>query len=462
MIDPVQSLREGAVADPAQPLSRLPLLSEHERQQLRRFNDTAVPYPQPHLLHRLITRQVESSPDAVALRCGSTKLSYAELHRRACLLAHTLRRHGVAADVPVGVCMERSAELVVALLGSLYVGGAYTPLDPDYPLERLAVLLADANPPVLLCQRHLLDRLPVHRARVILLDEGWGADTQSNLGLPPTELPLTELTEDSLAYIIYTSGSTGRPKGVMTTHRGICNRLLWMQQHFQLTAGDVVVQKSPFSFDVSVWEFFWPLLAGAKLVLARPGGHKDPAYLAELIAREQVTVCHFVPSMLEAFLHEPGLEQSCAGLRDVICSGEALSRDLTERFFARLPCPLHNLYGPTEAAVDVTFWQCRSGDKHARVPIGAPIANTQMHVLDRHLREVPIGVPGELFIGGINLARGYLGQPQLTAERFVDGGPERGRLYRTGDLGRWLGEGVLEYLGRLDHQVKIRGVRVEL
>jgi acyl-coenzyme A synthetase/AMP-(fatty) acid ligase/acyl carrier protein len=234
-----------------------------------------------------------------------------------------------------------------------------------------------------------------------------------------------------------------------------------MQEQYRLTPADCVLQKTPYSFDVSVWEFFWPLLSGARLVVARPGGHKDPAYLAGLIRSERVTVCHFVPSMLRAFLLEPGLEESCASLRDVMCSGEALSYELQERFFARLGSRLHNLYGPTEAAVDVTAWECRRGDPRRLVPIGRSVANTQMYVLDRHGREVPAGVPGELHIGGVQLARGYLNRPELTAERFVSH-PELGRLYRTGDVGRWLADGALEYLGRTDHQVKLRGVRVEL
>ena len=204
--------------------------------------------------------------------------------------------------------------------------------------------------------------------------------------------------------MIYTSGSTGTPKGAMNTHEGVCNRLLWMQKRYRLTPADAVLQKTPFSFDVSVWEFFWPLLAGARLVLARPGGHRDPAYLAGLIRDEKVTVCHFVPSMLRAFLREPGLEGSCVSLRDVVCSGEALPYELQEAFFARLPSRLHNLYGPTEAAVDVTFWECRRGDPRRVVPIGRPLANTTMHVLDAALRPLPVGVPGELYIGGVQLA----------------------------------------------------------
>jgi amino acid adenylation domain-containing protein len=354
--------------------------------------------------------------------------------------------------------MERSVELVLALVGILKAGGAYVPLDPDYPSQRLDFMLEDAAPTVLLTQSHLANRLPGHAGHTLCLDTDWGADADA---AAPPMLPQPALTPEHLAYIIYTSGSTGRPKGAMNTHRGICNRLLWMQQQYHLGPDDTVLQKTPYSFDVSVWEFFWPLLTGARLVLARPGGHKDPDYLARLIHDEGVTVCHFVPSMLRAFLSEPELEERCVCLREVICSGEALPYELQQRFFARLGSRLHNLYGPTEAAVDVTYWPCHRDDARRLVPIGRPVANTQMHVLDKQGQAVPVGVSGELYIGGVQLARGYLNREELTAERFVVH-PELGRLYRTGDVGRWLSDGVLEYLGRTDHQVKLRGFRIEL
>ncbi|HEY4595936.1 MAG TPA: amino acid adenylation domain-containing protein, partial [Thermoanaerobaculia bacterium] len=275
-----------------------------------------------------------------------------------------------------------------------------------------------------------------------------------------------EVSPESLAYVIFTSGSTGRPKGVMNSHRGIVNRLLWMQETYGLGPQDRVLQKTPFSFDVSVWEFFWPLLAGARLVIARPGGHQDPAYLARLIAAEGITTVHFVPSMLQAFLEEPAAA-GCTCLRRVIASGEALPAELRDRFFQRLPAgvELHNLYGPTEAAVDVTFEPCAPRRAGAGVAIGRPLANTRIHILDREMRPVPVGVAGELCIGGVQVARGYLSRPELTAERFVPDsrGEEPGRrLYKTGDLARHLPDGRIEYLGRLDHQVKVRGFRIEL
>ncbi|MGI9659262.1 MAG: amino acid adenylation domain-containing protein, partial [Gaiellaceae bacterium] len=265
------------------------------------------------------------------------------------------------------------------------------------------------------------------------------------------------------AYVIYTSGSTGRPKGVLNTHRGIVNRLLWMQSEYGLSDTDSVLQKTPYSFDVSVWEFFWPLQVGARLVVAEPGGHRDSGYLASVINEQQISTVHFVPSMLRLFL-EDARAASCTSLRRVVCSGEALTFDLQQRFFEVFPArvELHNLYGPTEAAVDVTYWQCDSADTSGVVPIGRPVANTQMHVLDEQLSPVPIGVAGELHIGGVQVARGYVNRPELTAERFIDDPFGDGRLYKTGDLARWRRDGNLEFLGRTDHQVKIRGNRVEL
>ncbi|MBV9124651.1 MAG: amino acid adenylation domain-containing protein, partial [Planctomycetes bacterium] len=455
-----QKLLEGLAGDPGQRLSELPLLTAEEKQQLLvAWNDTATVYPEEHCLHRLVEAQVERTPDATALVFEGESLTYRELNARANRLAHHLLSLGVGPDVLVGISMERSVEMVVGLLGILKAGGAYVPLDPAYPQERLAFMLEDARLPVLLTQQRLAARLPAHQARVLCLDSDWdtiAAHAAGNLdsGVMP----------EHLAYVIYTSGSTGRPKGAMNTHRGICNRLLWMQQQYQLTPADVVLQKTPFSFDVSVWEFFWPLLSGATLVVARPGGHQDSAYLVRLIAAEHITVLHFVPSMLQVFLEEKGLE-ACTALRHVMCSGEDLPYDLQQRCHLRLPGELHNLYGPTEAAVDVSFWQCRPNHPRGIVPIGRPIANTQLYVLDSHLRPVPVGVPGELHIGGVGLARGYLNRPELTAAKFIPNPlPEAPspRLYRTGDRARWLPDGTIEYLGRLDHQVKIRGFRIEL
>jgi amino acid adenylation domain-containing protein/thioester reductase-like protein len=453
----LRTLLEGAAANPDGRLSELPLLTEAEQERLRQWNATDRTYPEPHVLTELLERQLARTPGAVAVRCEGRQLTYRELHRRANQLAHWLRRHGAGPDTLVAVFLERGPELVAALVGVLKSGAAYVPLEPDYPPARLAFLLEDAGASLLLTQPHLRDRLPEQAAAAALcLDEDWTALA----GLPEGP-PAAELAPEHLAYVIYTSGSTGQPKGAMNSHRAVCNRLLWMQEQYRLTPADAVLQKTPIGFDVSVWEFFWPLLAGARLVLARPGGHRDPAYLAGLIRGEGVTVCHFVPSMLRAFLAEPAAA-GCAGLLDVVCSGEALPADLVQRFHGLLPGRLHNLYGPTEAAVDVSAWECPRGDGRGYVPIGRPIANVQLHVLDASLRPVPLGVAGELYIGGAAPGRGYWRRPELTAERFVQGPDGLGRLYRTGDRARWRAEGVLEYLGRLDGQVKLRGLRIEL
>ncbi|MBD2520504.1 amino acid adenylation domain-containing protein, partial [Nostoc sp. FACHB-973] len=458
------TLLEAIVANPQQQISQLPMLTEVElRQLLVEWNDTHVEYPQDKCIHQLFEEQVERTPDAVAVVFENQQLTYEQLNTRANQLAHYLRSLGVGADVLVGICVERSVEMVVGLLGILKAGGAYVPLDPEYPTERLGFMLEDAQLPVLLTQQHLVERLPEHQAQLVYLDTSWQFISQWN-----QENPITAVQGSNLAYVIYTSGSTGKPKGALNTHLGICNRLLWMQQTYQLTAVDCVLQKTPFSFDVSVWEFFWPLLTGARLVVAKPGGHKDSGYLVNLILKQQVTTLHFVPSMLQVFLEEESAK-NCSSLKRVICSGEALLLELQERFFARLGCQLHNLYGPTEAAIDVTFWECQPESDLKTVPIGRPIDNTQLYILDQNLQPLPVGVPGELHIGGAGLARGYLNRPELTQEKFIPNPFDKSlvkghlsKLYKTGDLARYLPDGNIEYLGRIDNQVKIRGFRIEL
>ena len=436
-------------------------LTDRERQQLLvDWNATAVAYGQDACLHELFEAQVERTPEAVAVVMEGGQLTYRELNARANQLAHHLRSLGVQKESFVAICLERSLEMVVGIYGAMKAGAAYVPIDPTYPQDRLAFMLQDADVPVLLTQEKLRGKLPPHRARVVCLDSEWPAISQQS-----TEAPRTGVTAANLAYMIYTSGSTGQPKGAMNTHRGICNRLLWMQDAYQLTADDRVLQKTPFSFDVSVWELFWPLLVGARLIVARPEGHRDSAYLIRLINGQQISTLHFVPSMLQVFLRESGVE-SCRSLRRVICSGEAMPYELQQTFFHRLPSvELHNLYGPTEAAVDVTYWRCRPDSALRIVPIGRPIANMQMYILDPQLQPVPVGESGELHIGGVGLARGYHHRPELTAEKFIANpfSTESGaRLYKTGDLARYLPDGNIEYLGRLDHQVKIRGFRIEL
>ncbi|WP_346293414.1 amino acid adenylation domain-containing protein [Sphaerothrix gracilis] len=455
-----QTLLENLVACPQQRLSELSLLTPAEQHQLKIWNQTATEYHSLDCLHQQIERQVEQTPAAIALSFANQHLSYRELNSRANQLAHYLQAQGVLPDTPVGLCFERSLDLVVAILAVLKAGGAYVPLDPSYPSERLAFMLHDSQVPLLLTHSQLVATLPKHSAITICLDQGWPA-----IAALPTTNPTSAVTPAHLAYIIYTSGSTGQPKGAMNTHGALSNRLQWMQSAYGLTTADCVLQKTPFSFDVSVWEFLWPLMVGTRLAIARPEGHKDSAYLAELIEQQQVTTLHFVPSMLQAFLEAPDLER-CACVRRVICSGEALPVALQERFLERLSAELHNLYGPTEAAIDVTAWPCQPEPELTSVPIGKPIANTQIYLLDRAGQSVPVGVPGELHIGGVGLARGYWQRAALTAEKFVPSPfaqTESGsRLYRTGDLARYRPDGAIEFLGRLDYQVKLRGFRIEL
>ncbi|MEU8928217.1 amino acid adenylation domain-containing protein, partial [Kitasatospora sp. NPDC048545] len=451
---------DGLLADPAQPVADAPILDPAERHRISvEWNDTAVDLPAA-TLPELFAAQAARTPDATALVFGDERLSYAELDARADRLARLLAARGVGPERTVALVLERSVEMVVALLATVKAGAAYLPVDPEYPTDRIAVVLADGNPALVLATRATADVAHAAGAEPLLLDTEETLAEQAERNAPLT----VALRPEHPAYVIFTSGSTGRPKGVAVPHGGIVNRLAWMQHAYGLTAEDRVLQKTPFGFDVSVWEFFWPLLEGATLVLAKPGGHRDPAYLAELIRRERITVTHFVPSMLQAFVQEPAAA-GCTDLRGVMCSGEALPADLRDRFFAVLPqVPLHNLYGPTEASVDVTAWACTPADTGTSVPIGRPVWNTRVHVLDTALRPVTVGVAGELYLAGDQLARGYLGRPALTAERFVadPSGPAGTRMYRTGDLVRWNAEGALEYLGRTDDQVKLRGFRIEL
>ncbi|GAB7531348.1 hypothetical protein PS3A_37600 [Pseudomonas sp. 3A(2025)] len=434
-------------------LEQAVIVSDQERQQLLEdFNDTAVPYDLEQTLHGLFEAQVLRTPEAIAVQAGELRLSYAELDARANGLAHELIERGVQADDRVAICVERGLEMVIGLLGILKAGGAYVPLDPAYPQERLAHMLEDSAPVVVLVHEATREVLPVVDVPFIQLGAAFvgGSSARDEAS-----------KSNTLAYVIYTSGSTGKPKGVMNEHAAVVNRLLWMQDAYGLTADDSVLQKTPFSFDVSVWEFFWPLITGARLVMAKPEGHKDPAYLKQVIAQENITTLHFVPSMLDVFLaHDDNI--ASPSLKRVICSGEALPGSLVRRFKAQLPdSELHNLYGPTEAAVDVTAWHCVDPAPD-NTPIGKPIANTRMYILDAQQQPVPLGVVGELYIGGVQVARGYLNRPELNAERFLDNPFSQGRLYRTGDVARYLPDGNIEYLGRNDDQVKIRGLRIEL
>ncbi len=451
---------EAVTADPGLTVCDVDVLEPAERHQLLAgWNDTGAPAP-PVLLPEMIAAQAARTPDAVALTCDGELVSYAELDTRAGRLAGRLADLQAGPESVVAVCLERGVAMVVALLAVWKAGAAYLPVDPELPAERVSYLLDDAGVALAVTSAACARVLP-GEATAVVLDDPATADLLA--GAPAAD-PAGRLLPGHAAYVMYTSGSTGAPKGVVVPHAGIVNRLMWMQDWFDLQPGERVLHKTPFGFDVSVWELFWPLVRGAVMVVAAPGGHRDPAYVAGLIREERVGTAHFVPSMLEAFLAAPQAA-GCAWLRRVVCSGEALGAGVRDRFASVFGerAGLFNLYGPTEASVDVTGCKVRAGES-GMVPIGRPVANTRVFVLDEWLGPVPAGVAGELYLAGAQLARGYAGRPGLTADRFVadpfdvNGG---GRLYRTGDVVRWTGDGDLAFLGRADEQVKIRGFRVE-
>jgi amino acid adenylation domain-containing protein len=443
-------LLEVMVADPDKPLAAVEILTAQERHQLLAdFNDTAEAMPSATVAG-LIQQTAGLVPDEVAIVAEGRTLTYRQLDGAARHWAGRLAAHGVGPEDLVAIAIPRGPELVIGLLAVLYAGAAYLPLDTDYPADRVEFMLTDAAPAVLLSTADEVFRLP-SGVPTLLID----ADAEGPVAEPHPAGP------QNPAYVIYTSGSTGRPKGVVVLHDALANELCWRQRHYALTAQDRMLAKTPCSFDPSVIEAFWPLVAGAAIVMARPGGHRDTAYLAELIQRERATAIEIVPTVLAALLDEPTITQ-CVSLRKVIAGGEELGCPLRDRFRSALPgAELFNTYGPTEATIDATWHLCREGEPAC--PIGVPIGNAQAYVLDEALRLAPIGQAGELYLAGVLLARGYLNRPGLTATRFV-ANPfgHSSRLYRTGDLARWRADGELEYLGRTDDQVKIHGVRIEL
>lgn len=465
MIASLVALLGSVTSDPSHPVQDYPLLdAEHRATVLEAFNDTATSYEDSDaLIHELIEAQADRMPDATAIVFGEDTLTRRELDDRANALAHYLISLGCRPDERVAIVMERSLELAVCLVAVLKAGGAYVPVDPDYPPDRIAYMLENSAPIAVLTQEHLRSILPPQTVPVIAVDTETDTITAAGLRVGIGRPVVADLTQHNLCYVIYTSGSTGQPKGAMNEHRAVVNRLLWMQEHYKLAATDRVLQKTPYSFDVSVWEFFWPLFTDAVLVIAPPKLHKDPYALTALVEREGISVLHFVPSMLRVFL-DVLASGCCSGIRQIICSGEELSTSLANRCRTDLPkTALGNLYGPTEAAIDVTFWDCVEPGEDVRTPIGRPIANTRIYVLDAQLRPVPVGVTGDIFIGGVAVGRGYLNRSELTADRFIaDPFVVAGRMYKTGDLGRWMADGTIDYLGRSDFQVKIRGQRIEL
>jgi amino acid adenylation domain-containing protein len=460
----MQTMLLAMTEDVTQKVSDISLISEGEYQQLiSTFNDTDTPFSDDSLIHEAFEKQVVQTPLAIAIEFNGQTLSYQALNERANQLARHLIDLGVKPDDRVGLCLERSLEMVIGIYAIIKAGGAYVPMDPDYPTDRLHHMMENSQPVLLLSQNIQVEYLQkIANCPVIILDKTpWQqADWASHL---TENIPADDLGLDNthLAYVIYTSGSTGLPKGVMLEHKSLVNRIDWMQDAYQLAEKETVLQKTPFSFDVSVWEFFWPLCYGARLVLADPQGHKDPLYLAQLINEQQISTLHFVPSMLQVFVNQ---QAQCNSLKRIICSGEALPLNVVKAAKKLWPkAEVHNLYGPTEATIDVTAWTCSITDK--KIPIGYPIANTQIYILDDFLMPVPLGTAGEIYIGGVGVARGYLNNESLTQERFlVDpfSTPTDTTMYKTGDLGRWLSNGAVEYLGRNDFQIKLRGFRIEL
>ncbi|ATH92008.1 non-ribosomal peptide synthetase [Bacillus glycinifermentans] len=455
-------LLEQVAEKPGIQLGKIDLLTEEEKLMLRSCNDTRAAYPQDKTIHRLFEEQAERTPDQEAVVFEDRRLTYRELNARANRLARILREKGVAPDDIVGLMAERSVEMLVGILGILKAGGAYLPLDPDYPEERIAFMLADSHAKWLLKEPQNGGRISFCGDTLILNEADELTEIEPNL--PAAAGPR------NLAYVIYTSGSTGKPKGVMVEHHSVINRLQWMQKRYPLQKDDVILQKTPFSFDVSVWELLWWGEAGAKVCLLPPGGEKDPDILLQTIKRHGITTLHFVPPMLSAFLNalEDGKRiDSIGSIRRVFSSGEALPASLVKRFqrfiSRKTGAGLINLYGPTEATVDVSYYDCPQTETVSRVPIGKPIDNIQLFVVGAQGMLQPVGVAGELCISGAGLARGYLNKPGLTAEKFAVNPFVPGeRMYRTGDLARRLPDGSIEYLGRIDHQVKIRGYRIEL
>jgi amino acid adenylation domain-containing protein len=441
-----------------------PLTEEERRQLLVEWNQTAADYPGPRTLHAMFERQAAETPDAPALDSGADSLTYAELNALASALALRLRRRGVGPGSLVGVMVGRSLETAAALLGILKAGGAYLPLDPAYPRERLSFMLEDARPRVVITQPELAGLLPETEADVLFIggaDEADGGEGGAAVGVGADVA--SEVSPDDLCYVIYTSGSTGRPKGAMVTHGGAVNCVRWMQHSYALTPADALLVHTPLSFDPSVWELFWPLGVGGRAVVLPPGPF-DAAAVAEAVERHRVTTLYVVPSMLRVLLDDAAAVRLRGRLRYVICGGESLPVELARRCVELLGVELHHSYGPTEASIAACEKTFGEGEARARVPIGRPLANTRLYLLDAHLRPVPRGTTGELYIGGVCVGRGYLNRPGLTAERFIPdpfSSEPGGRLYKTGDVVRYLSDGDVEFVGRADSQLKVRGHRIE-
>ena len=440
-------------------VSELEMMSEAEqRQVVEEWNRTEREYEAGASIKGMIERQAEERGAEVAVESGGERVSYSQLNEKANKVANYLRKRGVGQEQIVGVYMQRGVGMVEGLVGVMKAGGAYLPLDPAYPKARLEYILKDARPTVVLTQRELVSQLPEHEAEVICLDSDWAKISEED------DANLATLTSDkNLIYVIYTSGSTGNPKGAMLTHDGITNSIQWMQETYDLEPEDRFLVRTSLNFDPSVWEIFWPLCVGASLVIADEAHHQDTAYLVKLIGQQEVTTAYFIPSLLKAMIEEPGLKE-CRSLRRIICGGESLSIETVNQLMDCLPVELHHSYGPTETSIAATEWTCEPSSRREVVPIGRPLGNTRVYVLDEQMKAVPVGIAGELYIGGVSVGRGYLNRAELTAERYVPDSyskEEGGRLYRTGDLVRYEVDGTIQYLGRVDEQLKINGVRIE-
>ena len=450
-------LLESIITNPDCPIEQLPLLTNAERHQLLvEWNNTATEYPREQCIHQLFEEQVERTPEAVALIFGEEQLTYRQLNARANQLAHYLIQLGVGPEVLVGIYVERSLEMIIGILAILKAGGAYVPIDPLLPQERISFMLQDAQIKVLLTEQRWLSALPLPKPLVVCLD------------LPPTaiadqnqENPVSLGQPSNLAYVIYTSGSSGLPKGAMITHQNLSNHFHWRHLAGMICAEDRIIQNTTISFDAAALEIFPPLLTGASVVIAQPGTFQDIDYMIKTIIKEQITLLDLPPSLLPLFLAAPQFSY-CTSLRQVRFGGEAITVELKEKFLAQTGIDLFNGYGPTETTIAVLYHRCQPAKPLYTVPIGKPIANTQIYILDDHLNPVPVGIAGNLYIGGDCVGRGYLNRPELTQQNFIPNPFAKGQLYKSGDLACYLSNGDIQFLGRKDNQVKIRGFRVEL
>ncbi|MEO8664516.1 MAG: amino acid adenylation domain-containing protein, partial [Ignavibacteria bacterium] len=461
LVSNFKTFLENISKDPERKICDIPLLAEEEKDKiLFEWNDTKVDYPVKKPVHKLFEDQAKRTPDSVAIEFEDKRMTYRELDETTNCVANYLIKLGVKPESMVGICIDRSLEMEIGLLSIMKAGGAYVPIDPSYPQERVDYMINDSQIKIILSAKNLAEVIQSHDAKVIYLD----SDIK-NILRESKESPDVVISPENMVYVIYTSGSTGNPKGVVNIHKGLTNQILWIKDYLKCTAEDIVLQKTSFSFDVSTFELFMPLICGAKLVFSIPEGHKNNKYLLDAVIEKKITIIHFVTSMLAMFLEESGIEK-CTSLRLFVSSGEEVTIPVQNLFFSKFKnLELHDLYGPTETSVHVTYWKCDKDTKLTTVPIGKPVANTQAYILDSYEKPVPVGVPGELHIGGDQVARGYYKRDELTSERFIPdpfSKNDGAKLYKTGDLVRFLSDGNIQYFGRKDNQIKLRGFRIEL